>query len=364
MNKTCLRLTRNGVWLVLGVAGLCAHASTAKVTIGDGEQNLGPVWDQGTLTLTVNGHAETVSYGQLSTVKSVASDLATLFTLDCQSPVTATAQENVITLTTRLSVAIAPATGLSVWDTTHFQLPSFYLMGNSSGGGQTPSPSLSCTPNPVPAGGTVMCSAEFPQGVTGTVSFTIDGGAWSTGNVNAGGWAESASRSGLAAGSHTVEASYPGDSNYAPTTQTLTLTVDSGVLTSQAVYSYGLTYLANNNIATANDLVNGQWSGLQYDTLNRLVGGTLTPATGTGPRNWCWSYDGFGNRMQEADSASAFGANCSATGSVNSSPAAYTTANRTSGVLTSMMRQAMWCPTGRTRIATMATAACVRWRHG
>ena len=304
-------------------------ASTTAVTISGGEQHASNGnWDSGSLTLTVDGHTETVIFGQFSSVQSVASGLAAKFSQDCNSPVKAHANGAVITFQTNLlEVSFAQVSASPVWDTSDFAQSSFnILQPQGSPGAPTPSLALSCTPNPVPAGGSADCTAVLPEGVSGTVNFDLTGQPqWSTAQVDSNGYAPASTLSNLSAGQYTVTASYTGNTSYSTVSQSLTLTVDNGSLASTGVYWYTITptggpsgYSTNGNIVSYADSVNGTWtmgtSG--YDSLNRLVSASYTPVGTSTPQYWCWAYDSFGNRKVEATSSSALsGSACPTNGS-------------------------------------------------
>jgi hypothetical protein len=79
------------------------------------------------------------------------------------------------------------------------------------------------------------------------------------------------------------------------------------------IYSYSVPqggYAPNGNIMLHSDSVMGDWQ-FSYDTLNRLVTATQIASTPTSKQyagNYgCWSYDAFGNRTQEAFSATGCG---------------------------------------------------------
>src|SRR5579863_4340599 len=61
---------------------------------------------------------------------------------------------------------------------------------------------------------------------------------------------------------------------------------------SGSVYSLGLTYEPNGNIATASDSVNGNWT-YSYDALNRLL------TAGQPGQAFSYVYDRYGNRWQQ-----------------------------------------------------------------
>jgi RHS repeat-associated protein len=58
------------------------------------------------------------------------------------------------------------------------------------------------------------------------------------------------------------------------------------------------------NLLSYTDNVMGTW-GFSYDTLNRLVSATDNES-GNPNTNYCWAYDDFGNRLQQAGSNAAF----------------------------------------------------------
>lgn len=63
-------------------ASLAFASSTATITIGGSEQQIGSTWDASEITISFNGFSETVSYGQYSSAASVASAFGALFTRD------------------------------------------------------------------------------------------------------------------------------------------------------------------------------------------------------------------------------------------------------------------------------------------
>ena len=97
----------------------------------------------------------------------------------------------------------------------------------------------------------------------------------------------------------------------------LVVNVNPG-LQSATIYTYSITsYAPNSNILSYTDSVTGAWSNLGYDSLNRLIAGTQSSISGAPlsvSQSLCWSYDGFGNRLQQASSnlpfTSAPGAAC------------------------------------------------------
>lgn len=61
-------------------------------------------------------------------------------------------------------------------------------------------------------------------------------------------------------------------------------------------------YAPNGNIIAYSDSVNGSWSNIGYDGVNRLT--TATQAVNGGTRYLCWNYDSFGNRLTQVVSSS------------------------------------------------------------
>jgi RHS repeat-associated protein len=121
------------------------------------------VYDNGTVSITVNGHPESVTYQQGSTSSTIASALASAFNGDSGSPVTATISGSVVNLTskttgssTNYSLSATSSTG----DPTYFDGPSFFT-----------SPSGSTL-----TGGQNAVGATYDSG---TVSITVNGSQYS-----------------------------------------------------------------------------------------------------------------------------------------------------------------------------------------
>ena len=81
-----------------------------------------------------------------------------------------------------------------------------------------------------------------------------------------------------------------------------------GMLGANTVYSYGLTYNANSNVAAVTDSVMGTWN-YYYDSLNRLTAAqaSANAQTGFAPYGGAllgWGYDSFGNYLGETLSGS------------------------------------------------------------
>jgi RHS repeat-associated protein len=179
----------------------------------------------------------------------------------------------------------------------------------------TPTVSLSTSGTPSPGGQPVTFIAAVTGGgaaPTGMVTYydgsTSIGGGMVTGGVAA------LTTAALSVGTHTITASFPGDTNYSPATSyglsQEVVPVVGSIIPSNAIYGYVITpsggtsgYEPNGNIASYTDSVNGAWSMVGgYDGLNRLTGAVAE----TGPfggQSQCWTYDSFGNRTASIDVA-------------------------------------------------------------
>jgi YD repeat-containing protein len=71
--------------------------------------------------------------------------------------------------------------------------------------------------------------------------------------------------------------------------QNLTVTAQS-----TTIYSLGMTYTPNGNVASANDSVNGNWT-YSYDEMNRVIGASKN----SGQQTYNYVYDRYGNRWQQ-----------------------------------------------------------------
>jgi RHS repeat-associated protein len=76
-----------------------------------------------------------------------------------------------------------------------------------------------------------------------------------------------------------------------------------GTVTPGTIYSYSIPapgapagYDGVGNVRSFTDLINGQWTQIGYDTLNRLTTATVA---GTPSTTLTWSYDAFGNRKTQ-----------------------------------------------------------------
>ncbi|HEX3156032.1 MAG TPA: hypothetical protein VHV32_15495, partial [Candidatus Angelobacter sp.] len=124
------------------------------------------IYDQGSVTVTVNGHPDTAIYGNGSNTTTIATALAGAFNSDSASPVTATSSGSTVTLTSKATGAASnyAFSGTSATnDVPDFGGPSF-----------APSPTSGALSGGVDAGPLVYdsgnCSATI-NGTTYTVAF-------------------------------------------------------------------------------------------------------------------------------------------------------------------------------------------------
>lgn len=311
-------LIAGAVFLLCGFSQV-ALASKATVTVtGTEQETSGGKFDNGSVTVTVNvsgtPYSETIAYGTFSSSASVASAIAARFSQDCNSPVIAYARGGTIAFETRDPAAAMAAVGATfAWDSTDFTASSFAM--------STPPPSFtptfSCSPLTIESGENVTCGVTLLAGAVSPVTFTVNGGSWTSATPNSLGLAVSnAALSETAAGNYTIAYNYPGDSSAgipaASNTTTITVnTSGSGTTTpsGNTLYSFSITdqsgnsgYAANSNITAYSDSVNGQWS-LGYDGLNRLISSQSN--VGGLTQYGCWAYDSFGDMLTQGISSQA-----------------------------------------------------------
>jgi hypothetical protein len=130
--------------------------------------------------------------------------------------------------------------------------------------------SVSCSPNPITYGSqTTNCTTTVGGSATGTVAWTINGGAWTSTGLS-GGATSAGGFSGYTAGSYTIGVTYSGDGNYAPGAASTALTINKA--------NPPLNWITPANITYGTPL-----SATQLDPTSGGVAGTFvfTPAAGT-----------------------------------------------------------------------------------
>jgi IPT/TIG domain-containing protein len=166
-------------WSILILFGLSyislsqrAFATAAgSLTIVGAEQQLpsSGVWDTGTVTVSVNGYPETISYGKYSTATSIASAVAAKFSLDCNAPANARAVGSVVNFQGKGTVASITLQFSTARDGTDFSQDSFAATGLS---GSTPSEPMITgitSGTGANAGSITITGIDFGSG--GTVTF-------------------------------------------------------------------------------------------------------------------------------------------------------------------------------------------------
>jgi RHS repeat-associated protein len=173
-------------------------------------------------------------------------------------------------------------------------------MGDQGGG----EGNLTCSPSILYVGGNTTCSVGLSAGATGQVTYSLDGQYSTVAAPNSLGLTDALiNLASASAGSHTIAFSYPGDEVNPPSSGNTTVTVvaaGSNLPGASGVYQFGITYATNGNVSGYFDSVNGLWSQIQYDGLNRLISAQVSPAFASiGSTNSCWAYDSFGNRTSQ-----------------------------------------------------------------
>jgi hypothetical protein len=146
----------------------------------------------------------------------------------------------------------------------------------------TPSISLSCSPNPITYGGeTTDCTVDVGNGATGTTTWTINGGAWTTlalsgGTASAGGFNQ------YATGSYTIGVTYNGDSNnnIASTSTTLTISMATPSV-SDTCSPNRIAYGGSNSICTGYAGDSGTVTGTLSFTIDGSPWATETLSSGS-----------------------------------------------------------------------------------
>ena len=130
-------------------------------------------------------------------------------------------------------------------------------------------------------------------GATGTVTWTINGGAWTTTSLS-GGTTSAGGFSGWNAGTYTIGVAYGGDSNNNPVSSSTTLTISKATPTVSVFCSPNpITYGGANSICTISASDNGTVSGTVSLTYNGIAWTTLPLSSGSGTATWS-STSGIG----------------------------------------------------------------------
>jgi RHS repeat-associated protein len=293
----------------------CAQYAVRPPRCVDWETESSTIYDTGTVTITVNGHADSYTYGQTDTTSTIASGLANSVNGDGGAFVTAAASGATVNLTSKASGAAADysLTSSDSYDSADFTAPSF-TTANSGGaltGGQNAvfqtaydNGSTTITVNSHPDNyswsGSGTTTASIAQGLCNAING--DTGAYVTASTNGaqgqcplgattvGLVAKQSSQNySLSASSTSVVNSFSVGCPGFPNCITASLTGGGN-----PAYSFTLGRAPDGQITSASDLVNGNWT-FGYDQFNRLTSSNKN----TGQQTFGYLYDRYANRWQQ-----------------------------------------------------------------
>jgi RHS repeat-associated protein len=304
--------------------------ATGSVQIGGADKfilqpdNCGPggpkcvkVYDQGTVTVTVNGANYTVNYGPVSgqpaTILTIASDLTNALnggslvnaSYDSTGKITLTAKQKGACCNFSLSTSVTYDSGNFTSASFKATCGSSITTCNSSLTGGT-STTLYDTGNVYATVGSTQESVSYGQSDTPSSiasglanKFNNDGSSLVTATVSGAtvNLTSKATGSGsnypLSTSSTTSQSQYFSQSSFGGSPSGPTLV--GGADGQARAYSIGLTYAPNNNVLSANDSVTGNWTYV-YDDFNRLK-------SANGSQSYSFDYDRYGNRWHETPGA-------------------------------------------------------------
>jgi len=298
------RRTRHLIVVFLALLGLSSYASalaTGSIFITGSEQSTSGIWDLGTVTVSINGYTKTVMYGQFSTPDSIASGIAAMFSSDCNGPANAKSSFGGV-----ISVQMRGSTALTQLSVSFSSNLSFNGSANLATTPTTTTASIGSTQvllgQWTPVDVQVSCNSAC-----GLVDYRIDGGEWGTVALDGNGHFSAGTGTNWSPGLHNVVVKFLGNGSYMPSTSnpvSFTISNSSVATPPVGIYSYGISpYAANGNVSAYSDSVNGSWSNIGYDGLNRLTSATYN-ALGAPTQYLCWNYDSFGNRKGQTISNS------------------------------------------------------------
>jgi hypothetical protein len=146
----------------------------------------------------------------------------------------------------------------------------------------TPSISVSCSPNPITYGPqTTICTTTVGGGATGSLVWTINGGAWTTTTLS-GGSSSAGLGAGTVAGSQTIGVTYSGDSSHNPATASATLTINKA--TPSLTVTCSLSTITYSNLATS--ACTASISGGATGTLTWTINGGVWTSTALNGTAW------------------------------------------------------------------------------
>jgi len=155
----------------------------------------------------------------------------------------------------------------------------------------TPGISVSCSPNSITYGPqNTNCTTSVSGGATGSVTWTINGGAWITTSLS-GGATKAVGFSGWNAGTYTIGVAYGGDSNNNPVSSSTTLTISKATPTVSVLCSPNpITFGGANSICTISASGNGTITGTGSLTYNGTAWTTLSLSSGSVIATWSSTF--------------------------------------------------------------------------
>lgn len=274
-----------------------ANLGSIKIIGSEGVNSSTGAWDSNSITVSINGSSKTVSYGQFSTPGSIASAIGALFSSDCNGPALAqgTADGN-------LYIKVRHGGTISQLCIDNHGSASFSGQMSSSINPSTITANIDATQLYLGQSTNVNVQVSC-NSACGQVAYLVDGTQWATVPLDASGHAVAATPAGIAAGTHQVTVKFLGSSSYMESISNAVSFNTSSSSTPAGIYSYFISsYDANGNVQAYADSVNGSWSDIGYDTLDRIKAATRSVNAST--QNFCWSYDSFGNRLAQVISGS------------------------------------------------------------
>jgi RHS repeat-associated protein len=261
------------------------------------------VYDSGYVYVAVNGHNDSVIYGETSTPVSIASALASAINADSAASVTASASSSTITLTAKTTGSTTNytlATSVS-YNTTNFSRASF--TATPSGSTLTGGTNATST---IYDSGTVSIivngfTASYSYGQNDTATSIASGlaAALSSSSVHASSSGGTVTLTANMTGSNTnynLSASSSSSNGFSPSSFTASpsgANLTGG--TNDSIYSLALSsYAPNGDVLAASDSANGNWT-YTYDPFNRVVGANQN----NGQSVYNYVYDIAGNRWQQ-----------------------------------------------------------------
>jgi RHS repeat-associated protein len=261
------------------------------------------VYDSGYVYVAVNGHNDSVKYGETSTSVSIASALASAINADSAASVTASASSSVITLTAKTTGSTTNytlATSVS-YNTTNFSRASF----TATPSGSTLTGGTNATSTTYDSGTVSIIvngfTASYSYGQNDTATSIASGlaAALSSSSVHASSSGGTVTLTANTTGSNTnynLSASSGSSDGFSPASFSASpsgTTLTGG--TNDTVYSLALTsYAPDGDVLAANDSANGNWT-YTYDPFNRVVGANQN----NGQSIYNYVYDIAGNRWQQ-----------------------------------------------------------------